>query len=224
MKPLPKQAILIVNAMSRRGADVVRRGARQADRRRGRADRGACGRRARRDGHDRHATRSRARRWSSSAAATGRCRPTSISSWARTRCSRSCRWAPPTASPGRWAFPRTSTARSTSSPTGERKRIDLGCIDGDYFVNAAALGLSPLIADTVPHKLKRYLGMVGYLIWAVRCAFALPPVPPDRRRMTTGDATRCGRPRRGSPTAPIMAGSNWSKARRSTAARSSSRR
>jgi len=58
---------------------------------------------------------------------------------------------------------------------GERKRIDLGCIDGDFFVNAAAIGLSPLIAETVPHKLKRYLGMVGYLIWAVRCAFHFRP-------------------------------------------------
>ena len=38
---------------------------------------------------------------------------------------------------------------------GRRRRIDLGMIDGDYFVNAAALGLSPLIADTVPHGLKR---------------------------------------------------------------------
>lgn len=53
---------------------------------------------------------------------------------------------------------------------GRARRIDLGCIDGDYFVNAAALGLSPMIAETVPHKLKRYLGRVGYLGWAVRCA------------------------------------------------------
>jgi YegS/Rv2252/BmrU family lipid kinase len=58
---------------------------------------------------------------------------------------------------------------------GERKRIDLGSIDGDYFVNAAAIGLSPMIAETVPHKLKRYLGMVGYLIWAVRCALRFRP-------------------------------------------------
>ena len=58
---------------------------------------------------------------------------------------------------------------------GQRKRIDLGCIDGDYFVNAAAIGLSPLIAETVPHKLKRYLGMVGYLIWTVRIAFKFRP-------------------------------------------------
>ena len=59
--------------------------------------------------------------------------------------------------------------------TGTAKRIDLGCIDGDYFANAAAMGLSPLIAETVPHKLKKYLGMVGYLIWAARVAFHFRP-------------------------------------------------
>lgn len=58
---------------------------------------------------------------------------------------------------------------------GRRKRIDLGCINGKYFVNSAAIGLSPLIADTVPHKLKRYLGMVGYLIWAFWCALRFRP-------------------------------------------------
>ncbi|QGN54976.1 diacylglycerol kinase family protein [Novosphingobium sp. Gsoil 351] len=58
---------------------------------------------------------------------------------------------------------------------GERKRIDLGCIDGHFFVNAAAIGLSPMIAETVPPKLKRYLGMVGYLLWAARCAFKFRP-------------------------------------------------
>jgi YegS/Rv2252/BmrU family lipid kinase len=58
---------------------------------------------------------------------------------------------------------------------GRRRQIDLGIINGDYFANAAALGLSPLIADTVPHGLKRYLGMAGYLIWAVRVAFLFQP-------------------------------------------------
>jgi YegS/Rv2252/BmrU family lipid kinase len=58
---------------------------------------------------------------------------------------------------------------------GRKRRIDLGAIDGDYFANAAAMGLSPLIAETVPHKLKRYLGMGGYLIWAVRVAFKFRP-------------------------------------------------
>jgi YegS/Rv2252/BmrU family lipid kinase len=58
---------------------------------------------------------------------------------------------------------------------GRRKRIDLGCIDGDYFVNAAAIGLSPMIAETVPHGLKRRLGMVGYLVWALWCAVRFRP-------------------------------------------------
>jgi diacylglycerol kinase family enzyme len=58
---------------------------------------------------------------------------------------------------------------------GQRKRIDLGCIDGNYFANAAALGLSPIIADTVPHNLKKYLGRVGYLGWALRCAVRFRP-------------------------------------------------
>jgi len=67
---------------------------------------------------------------------------------------------------------------------GKRKRIDLGIIDGDYFANAAALGLSPLIADTVPHGLKKYLGMLGYLIWAARVAFQFRPF---KLRITLGD-------------------------------------
>lgn len=58
---------------------------------------------------------------------------------------------------------------------GTRKWIDLGRIGDDYFVNAAAIGLSPMIAETVPHNLKRYLGKVGYLIWAFWCAFRFRP-------------------------------------------------
>ena len=49
---------------------------------------------------------------------------------------------------------------------GHYRRIDLGMIDGDYFANCAAIGLSPLIAETVPHALKGWLGRFGYLIWA----------------------------------------------------------
>jgi YegS/Rv2252/BmrU family lipid kinase len=58
---------------------------------------------------------------------------------------------------------------------GRRKRIDLGRIDDDYFANVAALGMSPLIADTVPPALKRYFGIFGYVIWAVRVAFEFRP-------------------------------------------------
>jgi YegS/Rv2252/BmrU family lipid kinase len=49
---------------------------------------------------------------------------------------------------------------------GKAKTIDLGMIDGDYFANCAAIGLSPLIAETVPHGLKKWLGRPGYLAWA----------------------------------------------------------
>jgi YegS/Rv2252/BmrU family lipid kinase len=58
---------------------------------------------------------------------------------------------------------------------GHRKSIDLGMIDDDYFVNAASLGLSPIIGETVPHNLKRYLGRFGYLFWAMKCLVGLRP-------------------------------------------------
>ncbi len=59
--------------------------------------------------------------------------------------------------------------------TGKRRRVDLGVIDGDYFANSAAMGLSPLVAATVPHALKKYLGRVGYMIWASWCAWGFRP-------------------------------------------------
>ena len=59
--------------------------------------------------------------------------------------------------------------------TGKRRRVDLGRIDGDYFANSAAMGLSPLVAETVPHNLKRYLGRFGYMIWAGWCAWGFRP-------------------------------------------------
>ena len=59
--------------------------------------------------------------------------------------------------------------------TGRKMRIDLGAVNGDYFANAAAMGLSPLIAETVPHRLKRSLGMLGYMLWAIRVAFKFRP-------------------------------------------------
>jgi YegS/Rv2252/BmrU family lipid kinase len=52
---------------------------------------------------------------------------------------------------------------------GVRRRVDLGMIDGDYFANCAAMGLSPMIGEGVPHGLKRRLGRFGYLIWAMWC-------------------------------------------------------
>ena len=59
--------------------------------------------------------------------------------------------------------------------SGRRRRIDLGMIDGDYFANCAAMGLSPMIGEGVPHKLKRWLGRVGYLLWALYCLARFHP-------------------------------------------------
>ena len=49
---------------------------------------------------------------------------------------------------------------------GRVKTVDLAMIGKDYFANCAAIGLSPLIAETVPHGLKKVLGRPGYLAWA----------------------------------------------------------
>ena len=65
---------------------------------------------------------------------------------------------------------------------GQRRRIDLGCINGDYFGNSAAIGLSPLIAKTVPPGLKRVLGRLGYALWAAKVGLQFRPF-----RLTVGD-------------------------------------
>ena len=49
---------------------------------------------------------------------------------------------------------------------GEARGIDLAAINGDFFLNNAALGIAPKVAETVPHGLKKRLGRLGYLLWA----------------------------------------------------------
>ncbi len=49
---------------------------------------------------------------------------------------------------------------------GEPRSIDLGKIGDQHFLNAAAMGLAPQVAKTVPSGLKRKLGRMGYLLWA----------------------------------------------------------
>ena len=66
--------------------------------------------------------------------------------------------------------------------TGQRRRIDLGVINGDYFANCAALGLSPMIGEGIPHGLKRSLGRAGYLLWALWCFIRFRPF-----RLTVAD-------------------------------------
>jgi YegS/Rv2252/BmrU family lipid kinase len=69
---------------------------------------------------------------------------------------------------------------------GRRRRIDLGMIGNDYFVNAASIGLSPMIADSVPHNLKRFFGRLGYLAWAIGCFLRFRPFV---LTITDGDET-----------------------------------
>lgn len=49
---------------------------------------------------------------------------------------------------------------------GRPTPVDLGKVGEHYFVGTAAIGMSPLIAETVPNGLKRVLGRAGYLAWA----------------------------------------------------------
>jgi YegS/Rv2252/BmrU family lipid kinase len=49
---------------------------------------------------------------------------------------------------------------------GQPLAIDLGRINDDYFLNNAAMGLAPVVAETLPQGLKRKLGRLGYLVWA----------------------------------------------------------
>lgn len=66
---------------------------------------------------------------------------------------------------------------------GKVKTVDLGMIGEDYFANCAAIGLSPLIAQTVPHGLKKILGRPGYLAWA---ALQMARFKPFRLTITHG--------------------------------------
>lgn len=66
---------------------------------------------------------------------------------------------------------------------GKIKTVDLGMLDDDYFANCAAIGLSPLIAETVPHGLKKWLGRPGYLAWA---ALQMARFKPFRLTITQG--------------------------------------
>lgn len=51
--------------------------------------------------------------------------------------------------------------------SGRTRKVDLGEIDGQMFANSASLGLSPIIGETIPPRLKRYLGRIGYLLWGI---------------------------------------------------------
>ncbi|WP_265561845.1 diacylglycerol/lipid kinase family protein [Sphingomicrobium arenosum] len=74
--------------------------------------------------------------------------------------------------------------------SGEVRRIGIGCLNGEYFANVAAIGLSPLIADTIPDSLKRRFGMLGYVLWAIRIGFSFSAF---RLRIKSGAKSIAGR-------------------------------
>ena len=58
---------------------------------------------------------------------------------------------------------------------GNLRRIDLGKINNDYFANCAAMGMSPLIASTIPGWVKKWGGRAGYALWAAWCFVRFRP-------------------------------------------------
>lgn len=46
--------------------------------------------------------------------------------------------------------------------------VDIGVINGQYFLNIATVGFSHAIISATPRRLKRYLGMISYLLYETR--------------------------------------------------------
>lgn len=65
-------------------------------------------------------------------------------------------------------------------------RIDVGVVNGRYFVNVSSGGLGAAATEETPDRAKRLLGAAAYLVTGVRTFAALDPV---RARFTTGGET-----------------------------------
>lgn len=59
--------------------------------------------------------------------------------------------------------------------TGEATRIDVGCVNGSYFVNAASLGFGAQVTATTPQDMKSLLGGAAYSIMGLVRAFRAEP-------------------------------------------------
>jgi YegS/Rv2252/BmrU family lipid kinase len=55
-------------------------------------------------------------------------------------------------------------AASVLTGGGKVADVDLGKINDDYFANTASIGLPAQVARRLPHRLKRYLGKLGYVL------------------------------------------------------------
>jgi len=175
IRPVPKQAVLIVNAHSRRGQDLFRQAKAKLE---------AAGIRL----IGAHAVKNPKKLVPTVRAAINDGAPMvivgggdgSLSSTVDDVVERDCVFALlPLGTANSFArtlgIPLDLDGAIDAIANGRRRRIDLGIINGDYFANAASMGLSPMIGDTVPHKLKRYLGRIGYLGWALWCLVHFSP-------------------------------------------------
>ena len=69
--------------------------------------------------------------------------------------------------------------------TGAAVPLDLGCVNGRYFVNVSTGGFGARATTSTPRALKRLLGPVAYLISGAR---QLSAMKPQRARFTVDDA------------------------------------
>ena len=53
---------------------------------------------------------------------------------------------------------------------GQTQKIDLGTVNGNYFVNVASIGFGAAVVAQVSHRLKRYTGTLAYAIAAAQTA------------------------------------------------------
>ena len=59
--------------------------------------------------------------------------------------------------------------------SGEEIMLDLGMVNGLYFVNVVGLGLSTYVNSSVPSKLKKYLGALAFVITAFYLSTKIRP-------------------------------------------------
>jgi len=59
---------------------------------------------------------------------------------------------------------------------GKVADVDLGKVDHDYFSNVVAIGLSADIARYISRRLKKYTGMLSYVLMGMRIMFSHRPI------------------------------------------------
>jgi diacylglycerol kinase (ATP) len=69
---------------------------------------------------------------------------------------------------------------------GRVAQVDLGRVDGDWFANLVSIGVSAEVAGRTPHALKRHLGRVAYAATAARTLSSHRPFTAEVR---SGDTT-----------------------------------